>query len=196
MSISELWIIRLSVREACTPHPTRYAATYIRYSTFLRRRVIMARYTLKRPVCAITSWKPNVSSSTSGKAGRRSLQFATRRRCSDDAPRRESAFARHQLVCIPSWNGGLEMIISKRPFTSEKTLLAKTSPSTPLVASVARLASTAGAETHRVRRIFGEWRAKATESTPAPQPTSSTLPFVCGLASRAATDCRHPDRRG
>lgn len=65
---------------------------------FFAWRVIMARYTLKRPVCAITSWKPNVSSSTSGKAGRRSLQFATRRRCSDDAPRRESAFARH-----PGW---------------------------------------------------------------------------------------------
>src|SRR5699024_1270140 len=56
----------------------------------------------------------------------------------------------------------------------------KISPSTPLAASVARLASTAGAETsHKVRRIFGEWRAKATESTPAPQPTSSTLPYVC-----------------
>ena len=36
--------------------------------------------------------------------------------------------AASRLVCRPSWNGGLEMIMSKRPLTSEKTLLANTSP--------------------------------------------------------------------
>ncbi len=80
------------------------------------------------------------------------------------------------------------MIISKRPVTSEKTLLAITSPSIPLAASVARLASTAAALTsHRVKRTFGEWLAKATESTPAPQPTSKTLPLVCGVSVESSS---------
>lgn len=83
------------------------------------------------------------------------------------------------LQAVMEWR--VEMIMSKRPLTSEKTLLANTSPARPLAASVARLASTAGALTsHRVRRTFGEWLASAAASTPAPQPTSSTFPLVCG----------------
>ncbi len=99
----------------------------------------------------------------------------------------------------PLWNGGLEMIISKRPFTSEKTLLAKTSPSTPLAASVARLASTAGAETsHKVRRIFGEWRAAQRQLKAHPRHSRHPALYLscAGLTSRAATGYRHPDRRG
>lgn len=60
------------------------------------------------------------------------------------------------------------MIISKRPFTSEKTLLAKTSPSTPLACVFARLA-TAGARTsHKVRRIFGDSAQRQLKARPRP----------------------------
>ncbi len=117
-SISGLWIIRLSVREGVYAASTRYAATDIRYLTFLRLAGHMARYTLKRPVCAITSWKPNVHPARPGKAGRRSLQFAARRRIKMTHRAANQRLRRIQAGLLPSWNGGLEMIISKRPFTS------------------------------------------------------------------------------
>jgi methylase of polypeptide subunit release factors len=62
-------------------------------------------------------------------------------------------------------NGRFDMIISNPPFHD--------------AASVARLASTAGALTsHRVRRTFGEWLASAAASTPesAPHPVRRQRP--------------------
>lgn len=58
------------------------------------------------------------------------------------------------------------MIILKRFFISEKTLLVKILFLISLVVSVARLVFIVGVEiSYKVRRIFGEWRVKVIEST-------------------------------
>ncbi len=108
-------------------------------------------------------------------------QCAARRRCSDGEPRRGSALGGFEtgLQAVMEWRVGDDHV--EATIDLGEDVAGKHIASRPLAASVARLASTAGALTsHRVRRTFGEWLASAAASTPAPQPTSSTFPLVCG----------------
>ena len=155
---------------------------------FFVRRVSDGAIDLEAPGLLIIPWKQTLHPEPSDKAGRRLPRYAVHRHCSDDARRRESGLRGIKVglhSVVERWVGDDH---SNRPVTSEKTLLAMTSPSMPLAANVARLASTAAALTsHRVKRTFGEWLAKATERTPAPQPTSSTLPLVCGVSVESSS---------
>ncbi len=95
--------------------------------------------------------------------------------------------AASRLVCIPSWNGGLEMTyqndLSPRKRRCWQRLHLQT---------VGRKCCAAGfyrwrRDIAQVRRIFGEWRAKATESTPAPRRHPALYLSCAELTSRAAT---------
>ncbi len=126
-----------------------------------------------------------------GKAGRRSLnsQLAAAIKMTHRAANQRLRASR--LVCIPSWNGGLEMIISNDLSPRKRRCWQRLH-----LQHSWRKCCAAGF--YRWRRdiaqgetIFGEWRAKATESTPAPQPTSALYLSCAELTSRAATGYRH-----
>ncbi len=152
----------------------------------------MARYTLKRPVCAITSGSQMSHPARPDKAGRRSLQSQLAAAIKMTHRAANQRLRRSRLVCIPSWNGGLEMIISKRLLPRKRRCWQRLH-----LQYRWRQRRAAGFNCWR-RDIaqgetnFGEWRAKATESTPAPQPTSRLYLSCAELTSRAATGYRHP----
>ncbi len=124
------------------------------------------------------------------KAGRRSYnsQLAAAIKMTHRAANQRCAASR--LVCIPSWNGGLEMIIQndlsprKRRYWQRLHLQHR-----------GRKCCAAGfyrwrRDIAQSGRIFGEWRAKATESTPAPQPHPALYLSCAELTSRAVTGYR------
>ncbi len=148
----------------------------------------MARYTLKRPVAQSLRGNQMSHPARPGKAGsvRYNSQLAAAIKMTHRAANRVCAASR--LVCIPSWNGGLEMSyqndLSPRKRRCWQRLHLHTVGSKCCATGFYRWCR----NITRVRRIFGEWRAKATERTPAPSRHPALYLSCAGLASRATTD--------